>query len=137
MMVPETPAVERDAAAQRIDRWLWHTRFFRTRSRAAEAVRGGHVRVNGETAKPARQVRVGDWLEVTRSRQRFRIRVLALPARRGPAPEAAGCYEEDPHARERREAEIARIRLERKLAPGTRGRPDRRTWRRLRELKQR
>lgn len=135
-MARNARAADSDETTQRIDKWLWHTRFYKTRTLASEAVRGGHVRLNGETARPSRSVRVGDWLDISRSQQLYRIRVLALPPRRGPAPEAADCYEEDPEARARREAEIERIRLDRKLAPGTPGRPDRRTQRKLRQIKQ-
>lgn len=126
-----------DSERLRLDRWLWCARFFKTRGLAAEAVKGGHVQVNGERAKPARAVRVGDWLEVAKEQQRFRVQVLAIPARRGPASEAAQCYVEDERSRAQREAQAERLRLDRRLAPGTDGRPDRRTWRRLRELKQR
>ena len=64
---------ERDDAADRlrIDRWLWCARFFKSRSAAAEAVRGGHVRLNGQRVKPAHAVKVGDALQI------------ALRARRG------------------------------------------------------
>ena len=48
----------------RIDRWLWCARFFKSRSAAAEAVRGGHVRLNGQRVKPAHAVRIGDALQI-------------------------------------------------------------------------
>lgn len=121
--------------AGRLDRWLWCTRFFKTRGMATAAVKGGHVTVNGERAKPARVVRPGDWLEITKAQQRWRVEVLAVPARRGPAREASACYAEDPESQALREAQLERLRLDRQLAPGTDGRPDQRTRRRLRELK--
>ncbi len=122
--------------AARLDRWLWHARFFKTRGLASAAVKGGHVMVNGERAKPARVVRPGDWLDITKAQQRWRVEVLAIPARRGPACEASACYSEDPQSRVRREAQLEQRRLDRQLTPGTAGRPDQRTRRRLRELKQ-
>lgn len=124
------------ADASRLDRWLWHTRFFKTRGLASAAVKGGHVTVNGERAKPARGVRPGDWLEIVKAQQRWRVEVLAIPPRRGPAREASACYREDPQSQVRREAQLEQLRLDRQLAPGTAGRPDPRTRRRLRELKQ-
>jgi ribosome-associated heat shock protein Hsp15 len=120
----------------RLDRWLWCTRFFKTRGLATTAVKGGHVTVNGERAKPARAVRPGDWLEIVREQQRWRVEVLSIPARRGPAKDAATWYREDPDSRMQREARLEQLRLDRQLAPGTDGRPDPRTRRRLREMKQ-
>ncbi len=122
--------------SKRLDRWLWCTRFFKTRGLATAAVKGGHVQVNGERAKAAREIKPGDWLEIVREQQVFRVEVLDIPSRRGPAKEAAMCYEEDPDSQARREARQAQLRLERKLLPETDGRPDPRTRRKMRELKQ-
>jgi ribosome-associated heat shock protein Hsp15 len=123
-------------AGLRLDLWLWYVRFYKTRGLATEAVKGGQVRVNGMRPKPARAVLEGDWVEITKEEQRLRVEVLALPSRRGPAPEAARCYREDPQSKMRREAEAEQRRLQRYLAPGTPGRPDRRTRRKLRDIKQ-
>lgn len=78
----------------RLDRWLWAARFFKTRAVAQQAIAGGHVQLNGQRAKPARSVRPGDRLEITRGEERFEVQVLALAARRGPAATARGLYEE-------------------------------------------
>jgi ribosome-associated heat shock protein Hsp15 len=123
-----------DGGALRVDRWLWCTRFFKTRGAAAEAVRGGHVHVNRERVKPSRALRVGDVLDITRAREHFHVTVLGIPERRGPAREAATFYEEDPASRARREAAREALALDRRLAPSTDGRPDRRTRRELRRL---
>jgi ribosome-associated heat shock protein Hsp15 len=74
----------------RIDKWLWAARFFNTRSAAtdADAVAGGHVKVNGERAKPSREVAVGERIEVRTSSDRWTIDVRALADRRGPAAAA-------------------------------------------------
>lgn len=122
--------------ALRLDRWLWCTRFFKTRGLATAAVKAGHVHVNGERAKAAREIKPGDWLEIVREQQLFRVEVLEIPSRRGPASEAATCYREDPDSQARREARQAQLRMERRLAPETDGRPDPRTRRKMRELKQ-
>jgi ribosome-associated heat shock protein Hsp15 len=75
----------------RVDRWLWAVRVFKTRGDATEACRGGHVRVNGTTAKPAAMVRIGDRVDV-RLRGRDRVfEVLAVIDKRVGAPVAAGC----------------------------------------------
>lgn len=83
----------------RIDKWLWHARFFKTRSLAAKVVSAG-VRVNGTpVAKPAFCVSPGDVLTFSQARDVRVIRVLAPGERRGPAPEAQALYDDlDPPA---------------------------------------
>ncbi len=83
----ETPA------RLRLDKWLWHARFFKTRTLAAAQVSGGHVRVNGaRAAKPAHAVRPGDVLTFVQARHVRVVRIEALGDRRGPAPEAQALY---------------------------------------------
>ena len=96
----------------RVDKWLWAARFFKTRSLATEAVTGGHVHVNGERVKPARDVKAGDRLEIRRGQTRFTVVVTALADRRGPATAAADLYEETPESI----ADRAKRRDERRLA---------------------
>jgi ribosome-associated heat shock protein Hsp15 len=88
----------------RIDRWLWCARFFKSRSAAAEAVRGGRVRLNGGRVKPAHDVKPGDDLtiELGAHGDEREITIAAIPARRGPASEAATCYVESLESVERR-----------------------------------
>ena len=77
----------------RLDKWLWHARFFRTRRLAAAQVAGGHVRVNGSrAAKPAHAVRAGDVLTFVQARRVRVVRIEALGERRGPAAEARRLY---------------------------------------------
>src|SRR3954463_6616587 len=83
----------------RVDRWLWCTRLFKSRSLAADAVGGGKVRVNDRRVKPAQAVRVGAPVTITRRGFDFECRVLALPQRRGAASIAQACYEETEKAR--------------------------------------
>jgi len=79
----------------RVDKWLWYARFFKTRSLAGKFVSGGHLRLNSlRVAKPSRALRPGDVLTFPRSRRIRVVRVLALPARRGPATEARTHYED-------------------------------------------
>ncbi|SMX43778.1 RNA-binding S4 domain-containing protein [Maliponia aquimaris] len=79
----------------RIDKWLWHARFFKTRTLSAKAVSSGPCRVNGTpVAKPAFLVTPGDVLTFSQARDVRVIRVVALGERRGPAPEAQALYDD-------------------------------------------
>lgn len=117
----------------RIDRWLFFTRFYKTRSAAAKAVAGGHVKLNGERARVASKVRTGDKVDLVRDQLEWVFTVAAIPKRRGPASEARECYEEDPVAVSEREERLRSLREDRLRLPRTRGRPDKHTRRKLRE----
>lgn len=78
---------------QRLDQWLWHARFFKTRGLATKLVSGGHVRVDGNrVSKPAHALRAGVTLTFPQARRIRVIQVDALSSRRGPAPEAQALY---------------------------------------------
>ena len=94
----------------RIDKWLWAARFFKTRALAAKACELGRVRSNGQLAKAAREVKLGDKLNVTNDSGLFDIEVLALSEVRGPAAEAQKLYAET----EQSKAARAQIVAERK-----------------------
>lgn len=97
----------------RVDRWLWAARLVKTRSLAAEAVKGSRVQLNGQRVKPSKEVVAGDRLEVTIGQVRRTVIVLGVGQRRGPASEAELLYEETAESRAARERQIA----ERRLAP--------------------
>ncbi|TNC48021.1 RNA-binding S4 domain-containing protein [Rubellimicrobium rubrum] len=79
----------------RLDKWLWHARFLKSRSLASDLVAEGRLRVNGQhTEKPARAVGPGDVLTFTLHGEVRVVRILGLGARRGPAPEARELYED-------------------------------------------
>jgi len=122
---------DRDEAGLRIDKWLWCARFFKTRSLASVAVAGGKVHVNRERVKPSRIVRAGDVLDITVGFDAITVEVLAIPARRGPAPEARLSYRESEASIARRERMREQRRLAALAAPQTDGRPDKRTRREL------
>lgn len=119
----------------RLDRWLWFTRFYKTRTAAQAAVNGGHVRVNGERARAATSVRVGDEVRLVRQQSAYELTILAIPARRGPAKDAQACYEESPESVARRQRQLAELRRDRMQMPMTRGKPDKHTRRQLRDRK--
>ena len=79
----------------RFDKWLWHARFFKSRTLAAKQITGGKCRVNRQIVKKARyQIHVGDVLTFAQGHRIRVIRVTALGERRGPASEAQGLYED-------------------------------------------
>ncbi len=115
----------------RIDRWLFFCRFFKTRVLATKAVSGGHVRLNGERVAPGVRVQAGDRIELTKDRLTYVLTVTDVPARRGPAKEAARCFEEDSASIAAREEMVASLKQDRMLMPRTKGRPDKHTRRKL------
>ena len=94
----------------RMDKWLWAARFFKTRALAARACSLGRIRCNGQSAKAAREVHVGDMLQVTNEGGDFQVEVLLLSEVRGPAPVAQTLYRETEASRELR----LRVAAERK-----------------------
>jgi ribosome-associated heat shock protein Hsp15 len=122
-----------DQDRHRLDKWLWHARFFKTRSQAAEAVAGGRVKLDGERVKPAHAVRAGQMVAVTLGDRGIEVEVLALPARRGPASEAQRCYAETPASIER----AVKLREQHRLAALSRPQPDHRPDKRERRALER
>jgi ribosome-associated heat shock protein Hsp15 len=118
----------------RLDKWLWHCRFYKTRSLATAAIAGGKVHLNAERVKPAHRVRIGDHLSLSLQGIVAEFEVLGLPLRRGPAAEAQTHYLETAASAERR----ARLREQQRLAqvsrPRPEARPDKRDRRRLMRL---
>lgn len=124
---------EGGARSLRIDKWLWSTRFFKTRGLAARAVTGGHVRLNGARIKPSKEVSPGDSLLIQRGTEKIECVVQAIPQRRGPAAEAQRCFQETEESAARREAQTAERRAFTAVySQPTRGKPDKRTRRMLR-----
>lgn len=116
------------ADSQRLDKWLWSARFYKTRGLAVEAINGGHVHVNGQRIKPAKTIRIGDVIEITKDQYHWRLEVQALAQRRGPSREAQQLYVEDVDSIQQRAA----IRAEKKLlSPAPTKRPDKRQRRRI------
>ena len=118
----------------RIDKWLWAARFFKTRSLASQAVEGGHVRVNGQGAKPAKEVRIGDRLEIAAGGTSWAVLIRGLNEQRRPAPEAQQLYEETPESAARRAAEREARRLAPEPGSELRGRPTKKARRQIKGL---
>ncbi len=86
----------------RMDKWLWAARFFKTRALAARSCELGRIISNGQPAKPSREVRIGDMLQVKNEGGDFQIEVLQLSEMRGPAAVAQTLYRETEASRELR-----------------------------------
>lgn len=119
----------------RIDKWLWVARFFKTRSLAAEAIASRKIKSNGEHVKPARELKIGDQLDIHIGQTHHVVIVKGMATQRRPAAEARLLYEETPDslARRQREQEL------RKLSPtpgaDLKGRPTKRQGRLIRGMR--
>jgi ribosome-associated heat shock protein Hsp15 len=118
----------------RLDKWLWHARFYKTRSLATAAINGGKVHLNAERVKPAHRVRIGDRLSLSLQGVVAEFEIKGLPERRGPAPEAQTHYLETQASAERRERLREQQRLAQLSRPRPDSRPDKRDRRRLARL---
>lgn len=94
----------------RLDKWLWAARFYKTRALAADAIDGGKIEVNGDRARRARPLAVGDRVRIRKPPFEQVVVVCALSERRGGAPEAARLYEETAESRKAREQLAAQLR---------------------------
>ena len=115
----------------RIDKWLWAARFFKTRSLGARACELGRVQSNGQPAKPAREVRVGDMVRVTNDGGEFHVEVLLLSEVRGPASVAQTLYRETDASRELRMKVAAERKAMKQFEELPAGRPSKRDRRRI------
>jgi ribosome-associated heat shock protein Hsp15 len=115
----------------RMDKWLWAARFFKTRSLAAKACELGRIQSNGQPAKPARDVRIGDMLRVTNGGGDFQVEVLLLGEVRGPASVAQTLYRETEESKELRLKVAAERRAMKQFEELPAGRPSKRDRRRI------
>ena len=118
----------------RVDKWLWAARFYKTRSLCAQAIEAGQVRVNGERAKPARNMRVGEAVSIRKSGIVCEVVVTALADRRGNATEAAKLYCETEASAAAREAAREERRAALLTQPRFPGRPTKRERRKLEDF---
>jgi ribosome-associated heat shock protein Hsp15 len=115
----------------RIDIWLWAARFFKTRALAKRACELGRIESNGQPAKPAREVRVGDRLRVTTEGGEYQVQVLLLSVVRGPASDARGLYFETEASRELRKKLADERKAMKQFEELPAGRPSKRDRRKI------
>jgi len=118
-----------NSVSSRIDKWLWTSRFFKTRPLATDAVNGGKVHLNGQRVKAGRPVKIDDVLTIQKDSVLFEVTIKGINKTRRPAKEASLCYEESETSREKREQE----QQIKKLASATRPVPKRKPGKRERE----
>jgi ribosome-associated heat shock protein Hsp15 len=126
-----------DGQKVRLDKWLWAARFYKTRSIAADAVETGKVEVNGERAKRAKQLQVGDSLRIRLGPYHHIVVVRALSERRGPASVAATLYEETAEGRKAREAMQLQVKAAQSMSGYESGRPTKKDRRDIERLRRR
>ncbi len=120
-----------ELSAVRIDKCLWAARFFKTRSLATDAVDGGRVQLNGLRAKPSKEVKAGDRIEVTIGDMRWELKVEALSEKRGPAIEARKLYSETEASAAQRQKTLEDRHLRVEPAHEIHGRPTKRDRRQI------
>ncbi len=124
-----------DTLKVRLDKWLWAARFFKTRALAATAIETGKVEVNGERAKRAKQLQVGDSVRIRIGPYNHLVTVRAVSENRGPAPVAAKLYEETEESRKAREAMNLQVKIARSVPGYDRGRPTKKDRRDIERVK--
>jgi ribosome-associated heat shock protein Hsp15 len=115
----------------RMDKWLWAARFFKTRALAAQACELGRIQSNGQPAKAARDVRIGDMLRVTNDGGDFQVEVLLLSEMRGPASAAQTLYRETEASRELRLKLASERKTMKEFEESPTSRPSKRDRRRI------
>ena len=118
-------------ASVRMDTWLWAARFFKTRTLAKRACELGRIESNGQTAKPARAVRIGDTLKITNEGGEFQVGVVLVSETRGPAAVAQTLYRETDASREMRQKLADERRAMRQFEVLPQSRPSKRDRRRI------
>ena len=119
----------------RIDKWLWAARFFKTRTLAARACDLGRIESNKQLAKPAREVHVGDMLQIKTEGGEFEVEVLLLSEVRGPAAVARTLYHETETSRELRNKAAEERKAGMIFSPAPQGRPSKRDRRKIHQFR--
>lgn len=120
---------------QRLDKWLWAARFYKTRRLATDAIAGGKVHVNGQRVKPSKEIQPDDRVQINKIGYQWELTIVGLNAQRRPAPEAIQLYLEDEKSIKRRQALIALNKDMNASAPQSE-RPNKKQRRQIHRFKQ-
>lgn len=123
------------ASSLRLDKWLWAARFFKTRSIASHACDLGRIQVNGQPAKPSREIRVGDRLRIKTPTTELELDVLVLSQIRGPAAVAQTLYRETEESLKIRQKVAEDRKLMSQLEAPPEGRPSKRDRRQINKVR--
>jgi ribosome-associated heat shock protein Hsp15 len=115
----------------RLDKWLWCSRFFKTRALASSAIKGNKIKVNGLSVKSAKNISVGDQIKIKKSPYEYNITILNLAHNRLSASLAAELYKEDLESIKQREELSLQIKADSSSYPRTIGRPTKRNRREI------
>ena len=121
--------------SQRLDTWLWASRFYKTRKIAADAVKAGHIWINGQRGKPAKPVRLADRLKIRRHFQEYIVIVSGLSDKRLGAPLAAALYQETAESQLLREQKQQILQNQRAGLRYDRTRPNKRDRQKMMHVK--
>ena len=121
--------------ATRIDKWLWSTRFYKTRSLAKKHVDSGKVKIAGQKVKPSRAVNIGDELTIKKGEFTWEVEVLRVIDKRVGAKIAVDCYQETPESIKTRENIITESKMVFSSAPRPPKHPDKKSRRELIKIK--
>ena len=120
-----------DLGTVRLDKWLWATRFYKTRSLAGGAISGGKVQVNGDRVKRSKLIHIGDKVRIRKGPYEYELVVQAISERRGPASEAQRLYKETPESKLARERMAEAIKMQPSTKYVGKGRPTKKDRRRI------
>jgi ribosome-associated heat shock protein Hsp15 len=117
--------------SMRLDKWLWCTRFYKTRSLAAAAIKSGKIKAEGSKVKAARTIKLDDQLTIQRGAFRYEITVIALAKSRGSATDAQQLYLESEQSITRRETLASQLKLDNAAKAQPKGRPNKQERRKI------
>ncbi|MDQ7004155.1 MAG: S4 domain-containing protein [Ghiorsea sp.] len=119
----------------RIDKWLWAARFYKMRKLASEAVKGGHISINGVRCKPSKLVQLDDEVFIQKEAETFTVLVAGLAEKRGSAKIAQGLYDETPESLKFRDEQSEQRKFQTYFSPSPEKRPDKRDRRKIQQFK--
>ncbi len=122
---------DNDDSSVRLDKWLWASRFYKTRSLANEAIKSGKIKLNGHSPKTGKTVAINDELLIKKTPYEFHIIIKQVGIHRRPASEAVLMYEETGASKLQRETLAQQLKTESAMFPKTQGRPTKRDRRQI------